>query len=80
MWGQVILAAISAAPDIIYRLNELFGSGRGPEKHAEAVVQLRQVEGSVPETPELRTRRDALIAAQVAYANELQLAASTNGN
>lgn len=74
MWTQVILAAITAAPDIIFRLNELFAPGE--VKHAAAVEQLKQIE-CVPETPAMAAARDALIKAQVAYANALQRGGAT---
>jgi hypothetical protein len=77
MWGRAALEFLRMLPEILQTIEAIMpGRGRGEEKHAAASERIQQLEPRVKDTPELSTARDALISAQVAYANELQRAAA----
>jgi len=77
MWGRAALEFLRMLPEILQTIEAIMpGRGRGAEKHAAATDRIQQLEPRVTETPDLTVARDALISAQVAYANALQRAAS----
>jgi len=77
MWGRAALEFLKFLPEILQTIEAIFpGRGRGEEKHAAATDRIQALEPRVNETPELTVARDTLIAAQVAYANALQRAAT----
>jgi len=77
MWGRAALEFLRMLPEILQTIEAIMpGRGRGAEKHAAATERIQLLEPRVIETPELTVSRDALIAAQVAYANALQRSAA----
>lgn len=77
MWGRAALEFLRMLPEILQTIEAIMpGRGRGAEKHAAATDRIQNLEPRVNETPELTAARDALISAQVAYANALQRAAA----
>ena len=77
LWGRAALEFLRMLPEILQTIEAIMpGRGRGEEKHAAATDRIQLLEPRVTETPELTATRDALISAQVAYANALQRAAA----
>ena len=73
--AQGILDALRAAVEIIKVIEQLKRGDPGIEKLAGAVEILQTQEPPVAETPELIAAREAMLSAQVAYANALSGAA-----
>lgn len=75
MWGRAALEFLRMLPEILQTIEAIMpGRGRGAEKHAAATDRIQLFEPAAAQTPELIAARDALISAQVAYANALQRA------
>lgn len=72
-WALAI-ELVKNAPEIISRLESLFGAGRGAEKKAVADGQLKiaEAEHGVVSNAAIDKARSALIDAQVAYANAVE--------
>lgn len=79
MWLKVVLAALSAAPEIIRTVEKIVGAGKGAEKHQLATQQFADIEGHLANDPDVQSARDKKIQADVAYAKALESAAKLAG-